>query len=72
MSTMKKKLIQVCHDLNPIDTFNREKRAILEGIKEFGLDSGLILTYDDKRRDEVAGHAINIMPAWEWILVNDL
>ncbi len=38
----------------------------------YGLDSGLILTYDDKRRDEVAGHAINIIPAWEWLLVNDL
>ena len=67
-----KKLIQVCHNLNHIDTFNREKRALLEGIKEFGLDSGLILTYDDKRRDEVEGHAINIMPAWEWLLLNDL
>jgi predicted AAA+ superfamily ATPase len=67
-----KKLIQVCHNLNHIDTFSHEKRALLEGIKEFGLDSGLILTYDDKRRDEVEGHAINIMPAWEWLLVNDL
>ena len=68
----KKILIQVCHDLTHIDTFNREKRAILGGMKEFGLKRGLILTFDDKRVEESGGHVIDIMPVWEWLLINEL
>jgi predicted AAA+ superfamily ATPase len=66
----KKKIIQVCHDLSHIDTFNRERRAIQEGIKELGLDSGLILTTDEHRQEKIGSHTINIMPVWEWLLVN--
>ena len=65
-----KEIIQVCHDLSHIDTFNREKRAIQEGIKELGLESGLILTTDEKRHEKVGRHAISIMPVWEWLIVN--
>jgi predicted AAA+ superfamily ATPase len=65
-----KEIIQVCHDLSHIDTFNREKRAIQEGIKELGLETGLILTTDKKRQEKVGSYAINIMPVWEWLLVN--
>jgi hypothetical protein len=67
-----KRLIQVCYDLSRIDTFNREKRALLGGMKELGLQNGLILTFDDKRVEEAAGHAIDIIPVWKWLLTNEL
>jgi predicted AAA+ superfamily ATPase len=67
-----KKLIQVCHDLSHLETFNREKRAILEGIKELGAVITLILTADEKRSEQIEGHTMDIMPVWEWLLVNDL
>ncbi|MCK4819116.1 ATP-binding protein [bacterium] len=63
-----KKLIQVCHDISRIETFNREKRAVLAGIKELGLKSGLILTFDEKRYEEIGGHLFEIIPVWEWLL----
>ena len=33
-------------------------------------NTGLIITSDDKRQIEAGGLAINIMPAWEWLLLN--
>ena len=59
-------------NLSRLETFNREKRAIWEGIKELGAVTGLMLTSDDKRSEEIEGHMINIMPVWEWLLVNEV
>jgi len=67
-----KKLIQVCHDLSRLETFDREKRALSEGIKELGAASGLMLTSDEKRSEEIEGRMLDIMPVWEWLLVNEL
>lgn len=65
-----RELIQVCYDLSNVDTFNREKKALLAGIKELGLKTGLILTWDERRREKHNNHALNIMPAWEWLLTD--
>jgi hypothetical protein len=64
----KRTLIQVCFDLSHIDTFNREKRAILAGIRELGLKSGLILTQHEKREEKIENYSLQIMPVWEWLL----
>ena len=61
-------LIQVCRDVSRVATFAREKRALLAGIKELGLTSGLILTQDEKREEMINGYVLNIMPVWEWLL----
>ncbi len=65
-----KKLIQVCHDISRMETFNREKRALSAGIKELGSKSGLILTLDEKGHEAIDGHLFEIMPVWEWLLSN--
>jgi len=44
------------------------KKALLAGIEELGLKSGLILTWDEKRLEKHNNHSLNIMPAWEWLL----
>ncbi len=62
------KLVQVCHDLSHIDTFSREKNALVSGLQELGLESGYILTAHEKRVETVGKHTINIMPVWEWLL----
>ena len=64
----KKMLIQVCFDLGHIETFNREKRAILAGIRELELKSGLILTLHEKREEKIENCSLQIMPVWEWLL----
>ncbi len=62
------KLIQVCHDLENMETLARERKALVLGMKELGLKSGLILTQDDRREEKVGEHLIKVMPVWEWLL----
>ena len=66
-----KHLIQVCHDLSNIETVNREKRALLSGIKELGMSSGMILTSEEKKEEALNGISVAIMPVWEWLLASD-
>ena len=63
-------LIQVCYDLENIETFNRERKAIILGMKELGLKNGLILTQNDRREEKVGKHLIKVMPVWEWLLTS--
>ena len=62
------KLIQVCHDLDHIDTFSREKESLLAGLHELDMDSGTILTDHERRTESVRKYTINIIPVWEWLL----
>jgi predicted AAA+ superfamily ATPase len=62
------KLIQTCHDLEQIDTYGREKKALISGLKELGVSSGTIITDHEKRTEKVEDHRINIIPIWEWLL----
>ena len=64
----KGQLIQVCHDLNRIDTFSREKKALVSGLQELGLTTGTIVTDHEKRVEKVGELTLNIVPAWEWLL----
>ena len=64
------KLIQVCH-LSHIETVNREKRALVTAMKECGINTGLVLTMDEKRQEESTGYFLEISPVWEWLLTND-
>ncbi len=68
----KKELIQVCHDLTHIETYSREKRALISGIKEIGLSRGLILTQDEKREENIDNYSLKILPVWEWLLMSDM
>ena len=64
-------LIQVCHDLTHVETYSRERKALLSGIKELGLKNGLILTQDEKREEKYEDYCLQIMPVWEWLLMPD-
>ncbi|MBW1744731.1 MAG: ATP-binding protein [Deltaproteobacteria bacterium] len=61
----KERLIQVCHDLNRIDTFSREKKALVSGLQELGLKTGTIVTNHEKRVERIGEFTL---PAWEWLL----
>jgi len=62
------KLVQVCYDMAHINTYNREKKALLAGISELGLSTGLILTKDEKRLEKHGNYSLKIVPVWEWLL----
>ena len=66
------KLIQVCYDLNHIDTFSREKKALLVGLQELGTSTGTIITDYEKRVEQIGKYTVNVIPAWEWMLKPEL
>jgi len=63
------KLIQVCHDLSHIETFTREKKALISGLRELNLRSGIIVSQDEKREERISGYTVKIVPVWEWLLM---
>ena len=59
--------IQVCFDFNE-ENKEREIRGILDALKEFKLNEGLILTYNQKDEFFADGKKIRIIPAWKWLI----
>jgi predicted AAA+ superfamily ATPase len=61
-------LIQVCESLSDTRTKQREIRALLKAMDEFGLNSGTILTYDEYSTEKIDDKLIIIKPIWLWLL----
>lgn len=59
--------VQVCYYLNPQNE-NREIAGLMEAMQAFGLDTGLILTYDQENSQQKDKYQINIVPVWKWLL----
>ncbi len=59
--------IQVCFDLNE-ETKDREINGLLEAMKEFKFNQGLILTYNQKDEFKLEGKTIKVLPVWKWLL----
>lgn len=59
--------LQVCYHLNP-ENENREIAGLTEAMKVFGLDTGLILTYDQENTIQKDKYKINVVPVWKWLL----
>lgn len=63
-----KQLIQVCSDIDAIETKQRGTKALVEAIKEFRLKKGLILTSDVEGEEVLDGKTIVYIPLWKWLL----
>ena len=63
-----RQFIQVCHQMANIVTADREKKALLDGMKELNLKTGLILTLDEKQEIKRQDNLLQIKPVWEWML----
>jgi len=59
--------IQVCFSLNE-ETKDREINGLVSALKEFKLEKGLILTYNQDDVFVVNGKKIIVKPVWEWLL----
>ncbi len=60
--------IQVCYSLNEQKTMEREIMSLLDSLKTFKLEEGLILTKDESDEIIVKGKKIIIKPVWKWLL----
>ncbi len=67
----KTSLIQVCYDLTNLDTYHREKKALVSAMKELNVKVGLIITLDEKRNEKIQGRSITTIPVMEWLLTPD-
>lgn len=63
-----KELIQVSWEVNGYETKNREIRALIRAMEEFGLKKGLVITEDYETKENFKNKEINFMPLWKWIL----
>ncbi len=61
-------LIQVSVDISQIDTREREVRSLIKGMKHFGLNKSLILTYEAEEIIKQNGYEIEAKPVWKWLL----
>jgi len=67
-----KQLIQVCYNLNEINTKNREIRALIKASKELKCNNLLIITEGYEKEKQISWFGIkrkiNFIPLWKWLL----
>lgn len=66
--TQVKQLIQVCYELETMDTKQREVKSLIKAIEAFHLKEGLIITDRFEGRERVDGKNIVYLPLWKWLL----
>ena len=59
--------IQVCYNLTE-ENKDREINGLLESMKEFKLNQGLILTYNQDDEFKIENKTIKVLPVWKWLL----
>ena len=64
-------LFQVCYTLEDAKSFEREKRALTEAMRELDIHSGTIVTYNQEETINTDFGPIFIVPAWKWIINNN-
>jgi len=60
--------IQVCYSFDTPATKTRELNGIMEAMKKYSINEGLILTNDTEEVITTAGLTIRIVPVWKWTL----
>jgi predicted AAA+ superfamily ATPase len=60
--------IQVCVNLSEEATRLREFEGLLEAMETYGLQSGWILTENDRQDLKLEGYTLHIRPIWEWLI----
>ncbi|MFR9598038.1 MAG: ATP-binding protein, partial [Rikenellaceae bacterium] len=64
--------IQASYNIADDATFERETKALVKLSRAFEIEKAIIVTYNDSREIEVEGLKIEVIPAWKWLLNNDL
>ncbi|MFQ6107914.1 MAG: ATP-binding protein [Thermoplasmata archaeon] len=60
--------LQVCYDPEAVDTRERETRALLKCMNEFGLKRSEVITFDYEDEEEIEGRRIDYVPLWKFLL----
>lgn len=63
-----KQLIQVCYDLEGLNTKEREVKALFKASQELKCANLLIITWDKEGKEKIKGKTIQFIPLWKWLL----
>lgn len=63
-----KELIQVCCDIEDVDTRERELKSLIKASKELKSEDLLVITWDYEAEEEFKGKRIRFIPLWKWLL----
>jgi len=61
-------LIQVCWELNRLETKNRQVKVLIKAMDEFKLKEGLIITEEYEGKEKIKDKEIIYIPLWKWLL----
>ena len=64
-----KELIQVCHNLDDLETGEREIRSLIRGSKQLECNNLTIITYDQEKEEIIKEKKIKFIPLWKWLLL---
>ena len=59
--------IQVCYNMNDVETSKREVNALLQLSKHLEIKKTLIITRDEEKIITINGIVIEIIPVWKWL-----
>lgn len=62
-------LIQVCMNINDIDTYKREISPLIKTAKHFNIKDNFIITMDQEKDIIESGVSIKAIPIWKWLLL---
>lgn len=68
--TQVKKLIQVCYNIENIDTKNREIKSLIKAMMSFKINEGLIITENYDSTETINNKKIIFKPLWKWLIEN--
>jgi len=63
-----KELIQVCWDVENLETREREVKALLKATEQFKINEGLIITREFSGEERIDEKNIWYVPVWKWLL----
>jgi hypothetical protein len=63
-----KMLVQVCESLAEPSTRKRETLALFEAMAELGLNTGILVTWNEDERINMETGTIQVVPAWRFLL----
>ncbi|MFZ3085344.1 MAG: DUF4143 domain-containing protein [Candidatus Hydromicrobium sp.] len=66
-----KELIQVCHNLDDLETREREIRSLIRGSKQLECSNLIIITYDQEKEEIIKEKKIKFIPLWKWLSLKD-
>jgi len=66
--TKVKQLIQVCYNIDDMNTKERELRSLLKAMDEFKLNDGVVITEDFEDEEKIDGKKVFYKPIWKWLL----